>query len=71
MNKHLAARLSNLPLKHLGSYIVQIFVHIFALYVGAGVTCAFLNDDVTHRAEGTAETIAIMHVVRGTLTGAF
>ena len=29
-------------MKHLGSYIVQIFVHIFALYVGAGVTRAFL-----------------------------
>ena len=32
-----------LVLKHLGSYFVQMFVHIFALYVGAGVTSLFLR----------------------------
>ena len=32
MNKHMAPKLSSLPvLKHFGSYLVQIFVHIFAL----------------------------------------
>ena len=31
-----------LVLKHLGSYFVQMFVHMFALYVGGGVTSVFL-----------------------------
>ena len=44
MNKNMATKLPNLPcLKHLGPYFVQMFVHIFALYVGgAGVTSVFL-----------------------------
>ena len=32
-----------LVLNHFGSYFVRIFVHIFALYVGAGITRAFLR----------------------------
>ena len=32
-----------LVLKHLGPYCVRIFVNMFALYVGGGATCAFLN----------------------------
>ena len=47
MNKNMAPRLPNLPCfeafgGHI-SYFVQMFVHIFALYVGAWVTSVLLN----------------------------
>ena len=50
MNKHMAPNCRIcLVLKHLGSYFVQMFFHIFALYVGVGVTSAFLNLGGAHR----------------------